>query len=376
MRIIIFIDKWDAGGIESYLLSHLKHIDRRGMDIEIVTSIKITNNYDDLIDSLGIKVKELLPKKKYTPLIRTMLLIKEFNKYIVNVNADIIHFNIYNAVSMIYCFQSRKHIRHRIIHSHNSSIEPSKGRALKILVHKLCRFLFLKYATNKWACSDLAGKWMFGENVEYEYIKNGVDVERFRFDLEKRNSFREKYNIACDEIILGNIGRMNTQKNQQFLIDVFNKYRENNKKTKLFIVGEGEQKEYLENKVNNLGLSEDIVFLGVVSEVAEFFSGIDIFCLPSLFEGNPVSAIEGQISGVKMLISDTITSNAVLLNETEKVSIDSMDTWVSRLNTSIVGTSDYRLGSISAVVRKGFSIEDTSKKLEENYRSIYGKNIN
>ena len=67
MRIIIFIDKWDAGGIESYLLSHLKHIDRRGMDIEIVTSIKITNNYDDLIDSLGIKVKELLPKKKYIP---------------------------------------------------------------------------------------------------------------------------------------------------------------------------------------------------------------------------------------------------------------------------------------------------------------------
>lgn len=363
MKIILFIDKWDAGGIETYLLSNLERIKSETLKFTIVTSKKLTTVYDYRLKNLNIEIVELLDKE-YSPLIRNFVLVRAFKEYIKQVNADIIHFHIYNAVSMIYCFLARKKIDIRILHSHNSDIEPGNLRKLKVAVHKMSRFIFLKYATHRWACSDLAGTWLYN-NLDFEYKKNGIIIENFTFSSEKRTDFKLENNIN-DKIILGTIGRMNSQKNQMFLLRLMKMFKENKLPYYLFIVGSGplqqELREYIEQ--NDL---DNVVLYGLTDDVQKFLSGIDLFLLPSFFEGNPVSAIEAQASGVKTILSDSISKYAHILPSTKEANINELTTWYEIVKNAQLNTIEFRNQASEIVRKSGYSVVDTAAGLEQSY---------
>lgn len=370
MKIVLFIDKWDSGGIETYLLSNLERIERGKFEFTIVTSKKLTTVYDQRLKKINIKIVELL-KKEYSPVVRNFKLVGAFRKYIRNANVDIIHFHIYNAISMIYCFFSKDRVNTRILHSHNSDIEPGRLRELKILVHKVCRKIFLKYSTHRWACSDLAGKWLYG-NTDFEYKKNGISVENFSFDITKRNDFRASNSLE-EEIVLGTIGRMNSQKNQIFLLKLMKIFKDNNLLFRLYIVGDGPLKGELQEFIKNNNLN-NVVLYGITNDIQEFLSGIDIFLLPSFFEGNPVSAIEAQTSGVKTMLSNKITKYAHILENTEFIDITEEKEWYKSISEFRLINNNIRKKSSSIVRNAGYSIEDTAKDLEISYLKLGGGN--
>lgn len=373
MKIALFIDKWTSGGIETYLLYHLENMNLQGIECEIVTSTKLSTVYDERLSSLDINIIELLPGKKVSPLIRNFLLVSKFKKYIKNTKLDIIHFNIYNGISMLYCFLSKRYCDVRILHSHNSDIEPSKTRILKLAVHNLFKRIFSRSATEKWACSDLAGQWLFNKNDEFEYIKNGVDINKFKYDTEKRKQLRNELGISDSTILFGNIGRMNTQKNQNFLLDIIIALRKENRDIKLLLVGEGPLNEALRKKVSKFKLERNIIFYGVTDDVAKVLSGIDVFLLPSLFEGNPVSGVEAQVSGLPTLFSSTITRHAFLLDTSKAIQINDIKSWTAKVKSISPNNEKDREQAFQKVVNEGYSITDTGKYLEKKYRSL-GKN--
>ena len=368
MKIVLFIDKWDSGGIETYLLSNLERIAAGKFHFIIVTSKKLTTVYDQRLEELGIEVVELLDKE-YSPLLRNVVLIKAFRKYIKQLNdIDVIHYHIYNAISMIYCFLARYKVGIRVLHSHNSDIEPGKLRRVKILVHKVSRAIFLRYATHRWACSDLAGEWLYGKS-EFDYKKNGVIIDKFIFSSEKRDQFRVENNVV-DEIVLGSIGRMNSQKNQMFLLRLMKEFQEKKLPYRLFIVGQGPLKEEIEKYIDKNQL-DNVVLYGLTEDIQQFLSAIDIFLLPSFFEGNPVSSIEAQVSGVNTILSTSISKYARILPETEYASIEQLSEWYELIQKTHLNSIESRKEARNVVQKSGYSIEDTARELELSYSKLH-----
>lgn len=375
IRVILFIDKWSSGGIETYLLSHLEKMDLKRYNVRIVTSKKISDVYDFRLESLGVELVELL-NKEYSPALRNIVLVRAFRQFIKDNEADIIHYHIYNAISMIYCYLASSKIRIRILHSHNSDIEPSRMRGLKVAIHKISRNLFIKYSTHRWACSELAGDWLFGES-DFEYKKNGILVDSFIYDDIKRNEFRLKNKIDSETIVLGTIGRMNTQKNQHFLLKLMKKMKIANQNCRLYIIGEGPLRTEIENfiEMNNL---DNIILYGVTNDIQMFLSGIDIFLLPSLFEGNPVSAIEAQSSGVKTILSSKITKYAKILDNTEILDIGDIDEWYNSIIKSQANDNDseeLRREANIIVRESGYAVEDTAENITNDYYRYFKEGI-
>ena len=158
-------------------------------------------------------------------------------------------------------------------------------------------------ATDYWACSWKAADFIFGNKIPKQKIKimnNAIDLSRYVYNLQTRIKYRRKYQIDDNECVIGNVGRFVYEKNQEFLIKVFEKLdkmtKENEKKYKLLLVGSGEREKEYKEIVSKTGLENKVIFAGQRSDVAELLQMMDIFCLPSRFEGLPISIVEAQAS--------------------------------------------------------------------------------
>lgn len=186
----------------------------------------------------------------------------------------------------------------RIIHSHNTFTN------VKIL-HNFNKNRIDKWVTHRFACSDLAAEWMF-ENKEYCFVPNGVNLEKFSYCEQDRNDIREKYNLK-HKFVVGNVGRLTPQKNHVFLLEIFAEIYKKNTDARLLLVGDGEDKEKIEKWIQEKRLSEAVIFTGAVSNVAQYMSAMDVFLMPSQWEGLPVVLVEAQANGLPCIISDVIT---------------------------------------------------------------------
>ena len=226
--------------------------------------------------------------------------------------------------------------------------------------------LLNKYANLKFACGEAAGKWLFGNSNDVYVIKNGIQVKDFLFSEEIRNKVRTELKIQ-DKFVVGNVARFNLQKNHLFLLDIFNCIAKKKKNAVLLLVGDGEEKDNILKKSNELGILDKVIFLGIRKDVCNILQAVDVFVFPSLYEGLPVSLIEAQASGLKMYISDTITREVNVTNSIEYLSLsESAETWAD-----IICSSDYtRNCDISGIKENGYDAIDSAKKLEKMYLNM------
>ncbi|SFC09836.1 Glycosyltransferase involved in cell wall bisynthesis [Alkalibacterium subtropicum] len=367
-NIGVFVDRWLSGGIESYLVSNFENMNLKNVTITILTTRKFSDLYDDRLQRMGIEIKELLPEGRDSELTRTFKSLRAFKEVLKNERYDVLHLNIYNGVSLVYSKIARECGVERVIaHSHNSAMGQVRLRTLKIISHKLGKLRYEKFVSDYWACSDLAGAWLFSEKHKDKVIlmKNGIDTTKFRYDKEKRRAFREKYDLSENEWVLGNMGRLNNQKNQLFLLDIARELRKKGVSFTLLIAGEGELRNSIEAKITEYGLAKNVHLIGTVNDASSFYSAIDIFLLPSLFEGNPIVGIEAQCSGVKCLLADTITRQAKVIDTTVFLSLESPAAWVKVIDES--RTVDQNRRFFDRIVKKNhYDISDTSRNLEMN----------
>lgn len=199
-------------------------------------------------------------------------------------------------------------------------------------------------------------------------LQNAIDTEKYAFTIEKRNLIHKEFNLQ-DQLVLGNVGRLTTQKNHDFLIDIFAEVHKRNENSVLMIVGDGNLKKQLRTKVQSLGLEGSVIFTGGRSDVANILSAIDVFVFPSLHEGLPVTLVEAQAAGIVCLVSDTVTSEIGISELVHYLPIDrGTKPWVDAIEGCFKERKDVRQ-QISAA---GYDIRLSSNFVREFYQNLYG----
>ena len=293
-----------VGGRETYIMTQYECIDKNKFQYDFVfTSHKpFPEKYKEEIEKNGSHIFYLRN-------------IKEWNAFFkVHDDYDFFISNNCGFSESIYYYPYLKgfsSFKKIIIHSHIAKEYPFKGidKIVHTIESVMGKILFRKRNIIKWACSDIAGKWVFGENADFEIIKNGIFTEKFAFNENWRKEIRHEFNVADSDFLIGNVGRIHDQKNQDFLLDVLKKIKKLIPNAKLIIVGPIHQKNLfkkLQKKTNRYGLSSSVIFTGARSDTNKFYSAFDVFAFPSKYEGLGIVGLEAEAAGLPCLFSDTI----------------------------------------------------------------------
>lgn len=257
-------------------------------------------------------------------------------------------------------------VRNIIAHSHCAGMN-GDYRKIKIIVHGLVRNFIDRSVNIYLSCSDLATKWMYANKLQEKaiFIKNGVDISKFRFDQKKRKQYRNDLNIKSEIIALATVGDFGYQKNPIFMCNVM-KYLGD--KYKLFFIGDGAHKDDVKKYVVENGLTTKVIFLGR-KNVSEILNAMDIFVMPSRFEGLPVSGVEAQANGLPCLFSNEITKQVGILKSSFFYDIKSPLEWANKIKSIQLNIRD-RTELFEVVKYNGFDIQDTADNLYDIYRSL------
>ena len=291
IRIAQIMGKWVGGGVESVIMNYYSHINRKEIQFDFFCDEDSTNIPYDKIERLGGKVIIIPPYQKIFKYIRTLTRILKENKY------QIIHSNI-NALSVfpLFCAYVAK-IPIRIAHSHSTTNKKEvKKNILKILLRPFSKI----FANRFFACSEHAGRWLFGKKFDKKgiLINNAIDSGIFDYNEKVRDEVRKDLNIE-NKLVIGHVGRFIEQKNHYKIIEVFDKCYKKNKDVVLLLIGEGKLKKEIISKCFDLGLQKNVIFLGQRDDVNRIFQAMDVFLFPSLYEGLGMVLIEAQCSGLR-----------------------------------------------------------------------------
>ena len=322
--------------------------------------------YEEEITSLGGKVFHTCDARKH-PLrfSRQMRKILRIGRY------NAVHVNMLSAANIVPLIVARYgKVPVVIAHSHNSS---TPG-LLRNLMHKINRPLIPLFATEYFACSELAGEWLFSEKIRksenYHVVHNALNLEKFAFRQSERNEVRQELGVE-GKFVLGHVGRFEEQKNHEFLLKIFREVVSDCEEAVLLLVGEGELQEEIRKKAKEYRIEDRIQFLGIRKDVARLWKGMDVFVFPSLFEGLPIVALEAQASGIRSVMADTITSEVKLIDKVEFLSLqDSPEKWSQ---TILSYKGEERKGEENAVIRQafakaGYDIETAAQTLLSYYK--------
>lgn len=365
-RILCVMGTLNCGGAETMWMNIYRKIDRNRIQFDFVVHTNETCFYDEEIRLLG---GEIYHCPRYTG--KNHSAYKKWWKKFFQEHDEyaILHSHVRSTASIFFPI-ARKAGCVTIIHSHNTS----SGRGLKAIAKKFLQF-WLRYSSDYYfACSEQAGKWLFGKRIANEgkiyLLKNAINVEKFTFDDSIRAKKRKELGIEGNSVAVGHVGRFEEQKNHIFLIDIFTNVAIMQSNAKLILVGKGEKLEYIKNKVRELGISDRILFLQDRHDVNELLQAMDVFLFPSLYEGLPVSLIEAQAAGLPCVISDTISKEVDITDLVVRKSLKlSPAVWAENI-ISIAGTKRKSQGE--KLKYAGYDITDTSQKLVEFYEGIMG----
>lgn len=308
IRIVHNIASLHLGGSQAFVMNMYRNIDRSKVQFDFVVTPETKEGFYDEITNLGGKIFSC-PRYKGTNHI-------QYNKWwddFFNEHPEykVIHGHVRSTAS-IYLKIAKRHGLVTIAHSHSTS----NGNGISAIVKRIMQLPIRKQADYLFACSDKAGKWLYGEKAitqqNYYMIPNGVDLKRFKFDVNKRNQMRMTLGIKEDMMILGHIGRLSTPKNHKFLLNVFNQYHKINSNSKLLLVGDGELFDSIKQHINKLDINDAVIMTGSKQNTEDYYQIMDIFLFPSLWEGLPVSVVEAQANGLQCIISDVITHDVDL----------------------------------------------------------------
>ena len=363
MKVLeVNVDDIGMGGVFSLVRNVIEHRPS-GMQIDIATiepfekeeNVAQLNDAGCQVHFVGYTGQKLI--KQLVVMWKLSRLVRKEKYSCVHIHSDVANKLL---VSSVACKMSG--VKKIILHSHASGVD-GKNRKLKRIYHNCCR-RFLKYLANEYlSCSDLAAEWMF-PNVASEKIrlvKNGIDLKKFQFDPQKRDALRRGANLES-AFVVGHVGRFAYQKNHMFLLDVFQKIKSKCSATKLLLVGEGELKNDVMDAVKEKGLADSVVFWGVSNDVAGLMMAMDVFALPSHFEGLPIVGVEAQATGLPVFFSDRITRTAQLTSNVHFLPIgqDCIDAWADAISACKCERREDCYAELKAL---GYDINDTVNTL-------------
>lgn len=357
MKILTIVTtKFDISGITNSVMNYYRYMDKSDMKIDFLVPNKVSNRLRDEIESNGGRIFELLMRNK-----NPFLYIKQLEKIIRKGGYDIVHAHGNSSTLAVEMYAAKRAgAKVRIAHSRNTTCK-------YLTLDKLLRPIFNKTYTHGFACGVEAGKWLFEANP-FTVITNGNDIDKFAFDEKTRNDFRQKYNLQ-DKKVIGHVGSFNYQKNHEFLINTFYELLKFDSNCVLVLVGEGDLKPSIEQKVVELGMEDKVIFTGKSFEVEKLLQAMDIMVLPSRYEGLPNVVVEWQIACLPSLVSDKVTSEAKLTDLVEFESLDKTPKdWAYKINKiEIINRSTISEEVQRGITKAGFNVKQNAIDLKNIY---------
>lgn len=321
-KLLIYGLTKDFGGVEKYIIDRLPFLTQKYGSISFAFPGNEFPSYENLLRKFNcdiVFIPHLTKPYSYYRSIRELIHKEKFNVVYCNIgfaNA-ILYLAIKNADAKL------------IVHSHNTQIDikSSFKRIVLNIYHLISRRCCTHLINTKYSCSKAAGRWLFGDDSDFIIKKNAILYFKFKYDIYKRLSIRKKMGYTESMFIFGHVGRFTYQKNHEFLIKIFYEFYKMHSDSKLLLIGSGNERENIEKMVKNLRLQNAVVFMGNRTDVPDLMQAMDIFVLPSRFEGLPVVGIEAQAAGLPTFFSDSITrevgitklANFMSINESPKV---------------------------------------------------------
>ncbi len=365
IKVLQIIGDVVGGGVETVIMNYYRNIDKTKIQFDFVVHKGALLQYITQVKNYGGKVYEITSYKsnilKYT---------YEIYKIIKENNYEIVHSNM-NSLSGFPLFAAYlAGAKVRILHNHTTD-NPAEG--IRTIAKRILRPFARLFANQYWACSKLAAEWMYGKNTvtngKITIINNAIDLEKFKFNKEKREKLRKKLGIEnC--FVIGHVGRFVKTKNHEFLIEIFNEVLKQKSNAKLLLIGDGNLKSLIEAKVQNLGIEKAVIFLGVRNDVADLYNVMDVFVFPSLYEGLGMAVIEAQVNSLPTIVSIAIPAEAKISEYIKFISLQQpLKDWLNE-----VENAKRKELNISDELLKKFDIREESKKLENLYlKLIKGK---
>lgn len=363
IRILHVFASLDRGGSETLIMNIYRKIDKSKYQFDfVVNDSNKKYAYEDEIISLGGRIYRI-PKYKFYNMITYL---RQWKKILKNSNVNVVHGH-HTTPGFLYLSLAKKYSKIAIAHSHIAG----KSKGIIPILKSLHRYPLRFIADYLFACSENSAQWMFGKMKNKSIIlNNSIDVERFSFNKYIRKDLRSKLNLE-DKFVIGNVGRLNNQKNHKFILEVFEKIIESETNSVLLLIGIGELYEYIKTLIKEKNLDNKVYLLGARSDVNELYQVFDVFLMPSIYEGLPLTLIEAQTSGLKCVVSNRITKEVDVSNNVDFVDLNHDAKYWAEIVLKY--KSAYKRDGISKkTILAGYDVESNTKKLI----SLYNQFIN
>lgn len=369
IRIAQIIGKWLGGGVEAVVMNYYRNIDRTKIQFDFICDEDSTNIPYEEIEKLGGKVILIPPYQKVFKYHR------ELKKVLKDGNYKIVHSHI-NTLSVFSLFAAKcAGVPVRIAHSHSTTNKKEwKKNIVKVTLRPFTKLV----ATDYMACTEHAGRWMFGNKAfdtgKIYILNNAIDLDKFKYNEKLRKKIRKELKISDSTVVIGHIGRFVTQKNHTQLIDIFNEYHKNNNNSVLMLVGQGPLMEEIKEKVNNLGLKGCVIFLGQKDNVNEYYNAMDLFLFPSLYEGLGMVVVEAQVNGLPCVVSDEVPK---IVKITDRITFmdlnNSSEIWLKGI-IKLLKRNDRKNVKFKNEITN-YNINEEAKQFEQKYLNLNERNV-
>lgn len=354
-----------SGGQESFIFNVIKHINKSGMKIDVLTLYSCENEYyRSIIDETGGKLIAFnlpfnpggLRSNIFFPILKFL----KKNRY------DVIHIHSGSISVLALASLAAKlaGIKNIIVHSHSTG----RHKDLKYHLLKIASFPILEWIPNHYcACSYEAGAWKFPHNIvkkKLQVIDNGIDLDVFRPELSTRNKVRDELGIKDGITVIGHVGRFSPQKNHFFIINIFNELQKSHPTSKLLLVGEGELFEEMNELVDKLGLRDKVIMTGATPKVADYMQAMDLFIFPSLWEGLGLVGVEAQGVGLPVIASTNVPRLMKVADDVIFLDLDNHKKWLE----AMIDMSKHPHKDNKDILKSaGFDINQTAEELRKIY---------
>lgn len=363
IKIVNIVSRLEYGGVESVVLNYIKNMDKKDIfEFHVITQdINAKGCVKQFLDE-GVKVHIITHKRK-----NILKNIYELYKILKSENFDIVHshMNLLNFYALYLAKICGVNVRISHIHSALKA-----NNLIKQIIYSVLKRLNILFANYYFACGYEAGLFLYGkkmiESQKVVFINNAIETNFFKYDQDIREKIRLKYDISESTLVIGHIGRFIDVKNHVFILDILNSIKSVKKNIKLILVGSGELFDSIKKKVHDMNMDQYVIFVGNTNKAYLYYSAMDIFILPSIYEGLPVVSIEAQCSDLPCFFSDQIDQSCKIIDSVQFLPINKgADIWKNEIMNYQCNLRNKNV--INDIINAGYDIKVEANRLKSFY---------
>ena len=359
IRVLQVFNKMDRGGAETAIMNIYRFIDRNRVQFDFLVHDPSHGDFNREIQKLGGRIF-VAPKFRVLNLRHYKTFLNNFFKN--HPELRVVHGHQYNTAA-VYLSVAKNNNRYTIAHSHNTRHSSGIYGPVKWFF----RYQLLPIPNHCFACSTAAGQWLFRGKRSFEVLPNAIPSKKYAFSLATRDAVRSELSLQKNNLVIGHVGSFGKAKNHKYLLKIFRSFIDKNPSGIMLLIGDGPLRISIQKQISSLGLTKYVRLLGIRSDIHRLLQAMDIFVMPSLYEGLPVTLVEAQASGLSCLIADNISKDVALTDLVHYQSIHRpTNEWANKIELIATG-SQIRRDRSESIKRAGYDVITLATKLQDFY---------